>query len=67
MVIGSVCTRVTKEEKEARDALFIVPENERDPDKMRKTLRVVKGLIVIGALVTILLLIFWAIPYLCNV
>lgn len=67
MIVVSACTKVTAEEKEAREALFVVPENERDPEKMKKTLKVVKSLILIGALVTVFLLVFWAVPYLMNI
>lgn len=63
MIIVSAATRVTEEEKQAREALFIVPVNERDPKKMKSTLKVVRGLIIIGASVSVFLMIFWAVPY----
>ena len=63
MIIVSLFTKVTDEEKAAREGLFVVPKEEQDPIKMRKTLKTVKGMIGIGVLVTVLLLIFWVVPY----
>lgn len=66
MTVGTLCTKVTVEEKNARNELFIVPENERDPENMKKSLRAVKWMIIVGIGVTIFLLLLWVIPYLLN-
>ena len=63
MIIGTSLTKVTPTETAARASLFIVPVEERDPEKVKRTLRVVKGMIVIGALVAIFMIVFWALPY----
>lgn len=63
MSIGTALTRVTEEEKKARESLFIIPDNEKDSEKIKKTLNVVKLMVVVGALVTMFLLVFWVIPY----
>lgn len=57
-------TIVTPEEKEARDILFIVPKDERNPNSIRKTLRAVKWTVVVGVLVAVFLILLWALPYL---
>lgn len=64
MIIGSALTKVTDAEKRAREALFIVPESEKDPAEIKKTKRMVALSIPTGLLVTAALLVLWAIPYL---
>ena len=66
MIIGSACTTVTAEEKAARDALFVVPESERNPLTMRKTMKTVKWMVAVGAMVTVFLLVLWAVPYVTH-
>lgn len=63
MVVATALTKVTPEEKAAREALFVVPVEERDPKKIKKTLKVVKLMIVVGVAITLFLIIFWALPY----
>ena len=63
MVIGSVCTKVTEEERRQRDALFIIPEVEKDPKEIKKTKRLVAISIPLGLIITVILIVFWAIPY----
>lgn len=67
MIIGTVLTKVTPEEKNAREALFVVPQNERNAESINKTLNVVKWMTIVGALVTVLLIVFWVWPYLYAV
>lgn len=67
MIIGSAVTNVTQEEIQIRQKLFIVPEEERDLVKMKKTLQLVNWMIIVGVCVTIFLLVLWAIPYLIYV
>lgn len=64
MVIGSCVSKVTEEELEARQVLFVMPESERDPAAMTKTLKWAKWSIGIGPLVTAIMLVMWVIPYL---
>lgn len=64
MIIGSLLTKVSPAEQSARSALFVIPKEEQDPVKMKKTLKVIKISVLVGALVAFLLLVFWAIPYL---
>ena len=64
LVIGSALTKVTPKEKEEREALFVVPEEEKDPKEVKKTKIMIFGAIPLGAVVTVLLLVLWVIPYL---
>lgn len=66
IIIGSVLTRVTDGEKKARAALFVVPDKEKDPLEIRKTLKWSKGAIGVGVAMMGLLLGLWAVPYLLN-
>lgn len=63
MVVGSALTRVTEEEKQARKALFVVPESEKDEKEKRKTLRYMKFSPLLGVIIFVVLLILWVIPY----
>ncbi len=63
LIIGSLATQVTKEEKAEREALFVMPESEKDPVEMKKTKRSVLASIALGAVITVVLLVFWVIPY----
>lgn len=63
LVIGTALTKVTPEEKIQRDALFVIPESEKNPAEIKKTKRTVLASIGLGAVVTIVLIVFWVIPY----
>ena len=63
MIIGSALTKVTDAEKREREALFVVPESEKDPAEIKKTKRMIALSIPMGLVVTAVLIIFWAIPY----
>lgn len=67
MIIGSACTKVTAKEKEEREALFVVPEEEKNPKEVKKTKIIVACAIPIGLIVTGLLMFLWVIPYLNGV
>lgn len=67
MVIGSAFTKVSPQEKEARESLFVIPSSEKDPAEVKKTFQWVKASALVGALVTITLLVLWAYPYLTAV
>lgn len=67
LVLGSVFTKVTDKEKEERAALFVVPEEDKNPKEVKKTKLLVMSTIVLGVIVTLLLLFLWVIPYLKGV
>lgn len=64
MVVGSLLTKVTEEEKNARAALFVVPETEKDPAEINKTLRHSRLSVSVGIIVMLILLVLWVFPYL---
>lgn len=66
LFVGSALTKVTPEEKQQRDALFVMPESEKDPTEIRKTKRTVLASIGLGVAVTVVLLVFWVVPYTAN-
>ncbi len=64
LVIGSALTKVTDEEIQARQALFVMPETEKNPKNIKSTLMWSKVSIFLGVVVCAILLVFWVIPYL---
>lgn len=64
LIIGSACTKVTDKEKEEREKLFVMPEEEKDPKEIKRTKIIMASSISLGAVVTIVLLVLWVIPYL---
>lgn len=67
MIIGSLVTKVTPKEKEERELLFKVPEEEKEPKEVKKTKIIVASSIPLGVIVTGALLALWVIPYLQGV
>lgn len=65
-IVGSALTRVTEEEKVARAALFVVPEEEKDPKEMQKTLNYMKCTPILGIIVSIVLVLVWVVPYMIS-
>ena len=63
MVIGSALTKVTEEEKRQREALFVIPESEKNPEDIKKTKRLIALSIPMGVTITIILIVFWVLPY----
>lgn len=63
LVIGSMFTKVTEEEKEAREALFVMPDTEKNPKDIKNTMLCSKLSMFIGVAVTFILIVFWVIPY----
>lgn len=63
MIIGSALTKVTEKEKAEREALFVVPESEKDPLEIKKTKRMIVLSIPMGLIITVVLVVFWVIPY----
>lgn len=64
MLIGTACTQVSEGEKRARAKMFVMPDSEKDPVKMKKTLRITGGSVFIGIAIFALLMVLWVIPYL---
>ena len=64
MAIGSALTQVTPEEQAVRERLLVLPEAERDPEEIKKTMHSARLARLVGLLVTVMLLVFWVIPYL---
>ncbi len=67
MIIGSLMTKVTPKEKEERELLFKVPEEEKDPKEIKKTKMIIASSIPLGMLITVALLVLWVIPYLKGI
>lgn len=63
MVIGSALTKVTEAEKREREALFIIPESEKDPKEVKKTKRLLALSVPLGLVITLALVFLWVIPY----
>jgi len=64
MVIGSALTQVSPKEKEEREKLFIIPEVEKRPDEIGKTLKWTKASYMVGVIIFALMIVLWVIPYL---
>ena len=63
IALGTLLTKVTDEEIQARNALFVAPESEKDPIECRKTVRYMQFAPILGLLVFAVLLVLWVIPY----
>ena len=66
IIIGSSMTKVSAEEKMARAKLFVVPESEKDPCERNKTYRYMKFAPMLGILITLILIVVWAGPYMLT-
>ena len=65
MVIVSAMTRVTEGEKIQRESLYILPEEEKNPVEIEKTLKWAKlSTGIVGGFIVALMLFVWVIPYL---
>lgn len=64
LILGSVLTKVSEEEKAVREKLLVIPESEKDPKEVRVTMRYLKFSPVLGLIVVLLLVFTWVIPYL---
>lgn len=67
MIIGSALTKVTDKEKAERELLFVVPEKEKDPGEIKKTKVILSITIPLGVIISVLLLLLWALPYMRGV
>ncbi len=66
MFAGTCLTHVTEEEEQARERMFVIPEEEKDEEEVRKTLKYVRLSPMIGVLVAGTLLVLWAVPYISG-
>lgn len=64
MVIVNRFTTVSEDEKQARIEMFVIPDLEKNPIEIRKTLLYTKASTSIGMFVIAFLMFFWVIPYL---
>ncbi|MCQ2512682.1 MAG: hypothetical protein MJ092_04765, partial [Lachnospiraceae bacterium] len=64
LIIGSACTKVTDQEVLERNKMFIIPESEKDPKEIKRTLVAAKIGCLVGAVAFIVCLVLWIIPYL---
>lgn len=63
IIIGSTLTKVSKEEIAARSNLFVMPDEEKKSEEMKKTLQYMKFAPMLGVVVSMILIVVWAIPY----
>ena len=61
--IGNKTSSVTKEEKEFYKAMHITPESEKAPELFKRDKLYANILIVSGVFASLILLVYWAIPY----
>lgn len=66
IINGSALTQVSNEEKKARTALFVIPDEEKYPKEMEKTLKYMKLAPVLGIIVAIVLILVWVVPYMMS-
>ncbi len=57
---------MTEKEKKERDLLFVMPESEQDLKEIKKTKIMIILSVPMGICITLILLIFWVIPYLTG-
>ncbi len=67
MVVGSACTQVTPAEKAAREALFVMPEEEKNVVEIKKTLKITKLAMGIGLVFALGMVLLWVVPYLKGI
>lgn len=65
--VGSSLTQVTEEERTYRESLFIIPAEEYDPKEVSITKRYPKIIVSIGVLTILILVCFYAIPYVRSI
>lgn len=63
IIVVSSLTKVTEKEAEAYKAMFVIPESERDPVNIKKTINFVKAGCFIGAIAFVCMMVLWIIPY----
>lgn len=66
IIVVSAFTKQTENEKKERALLFVVPEEENNPIEMKKTKKQLWISVGLGVVCSIVLLVFWAIPYIVG-
>ena len=61
--MGSAVTKVTPAEENYRKMLHVRPQTERDIKELRSNIKYAQVSIVLGIVITVILLVFWALPY----
>ena len=64
MVVVSAVTKVSPEEAAAREELFVMPENEKNPAEAKKMLGWTRASIFVGLFIALALLVVWGYPVL---
>ncbi|MCQ2740358.1 MAG: hypothetical protein MJ237_09085 [bacterium] len=62
LIIGSLLTKVTNEEKKQRELLFVVSDHDKDPKEVKKTKIILGVSIPLGLLISVLLIVLWVLP-----
>ena len=63
LMIGSAVTKVTPAEDDYRKMLHVRPQTERDMKELSSNIKYAQVSIVLGIAITVILLVFWALPY----
>lgn len=64
MVIGTAVKKITPEETAERQALFIMPDTEKNPKDIARTMIWARCSVGVGIAVGIIMLVMWTVPYL---
>jgi Na+/panthothenate symporter len=64
MIIASSLTTISDNEKEIRNALFIIPESEMNPIEVAKSKKSLFNVVIVGIVISFLLIFLWVVPYL---
>ncbi len=64
IIIGSLLTKVSEEEKQARESLFYCAGGGEESERARECVKMDKSGVIVGLLMALLMLVFWIVPYL---
>lgn len=67
MILGSCLTKVSDSEKLEREKMFIMPESEKNPQDVKKTLAIARAGIMVGLIAFVGMLLLWIIPYMKGI
>ena len=63
MLVVTAFTKVTPEEVQARESMFVMPESENTPEKKAAVYKAGKMAIATGVCICVITLLLWAVPY----
>lgn len=63
IVVATALPKKTESEERQRQALFVIPDSEKDPVEVQKTKRTVLASVSLGAIIAVVLFVFWVVPY----